>query len=84
MGIESRIRNAWQGRISGCMLGKPIEVFSMQRGYDAVQDYLKRNDALPTRDYIPLGDESEDLVNRMAACCRGNLTRSVPDRKSVV
>jgi ADP-ribosylglycohydrolase len=78
MGIESRIRRAWQGRISGCMLGKPIEVFSMQRGTEAVQDYLDRVSALPLRDYIPL-DESVSLINSMAACCRGHLTRSEPD-----
>lgn len=30
--LASRLRNAWQGRVSGCMPGKAVEAFSMTRG----------------------------------------------------
>jgi ADP-ribosylglycohydrolase len=29
---RDRIRSAWEGRISGCQLGKPVEVLSMLKG----------------------------------------------------
>ena len=38
--LETRIRNAWLGRVSGCMLGKPVEILSMRQGHDALTDYL--------------------------------------------
>jgi len=28
---SSRIRSAWEGRVSGCMLGKPVEMLSLQQ-----------------------------------------------------
>ena len=49
-----RIRRAWEGRISGCQLGKPVELLSMSRGWAELTDYLERADALPLRDYVPL------------------------------
>ena len=54
---EFRIRAAWQGRISGCMLGKAVELFSMRQGTDALQSYLDDVQALPLRDYIPYDAE---------------------------
>ena len=32
MNTEDRIKAAWQGRISGCLLGKPVEMISMREG----------------------------------------------------
>ena len=75
--LETRIRSAWEGRISGCQLGKPVEVVSMLQGYDALADYFAKADCLPLRDYLPLleGTPAESL----RGCCRGHITRSEPD-----
>ena len=50
--MEERIRAAWQGRISGCLLGKPLEMLSMREGFDSLQKYLKEAKSLPLRDYV--------------------------------
>ena len=34
--LRRRLRAAWQGRISGCQLGKPVELLSMSQGADAL------------------------------------------------
>ena len=74
-GLESRIRRAWQGRISGCQLGKPVELLSMREGYDALSDYLRNVDAHPLRDYI--GYAKSPNVKR--EWCREAIERSEPD-----
>jgi len=70
-----RIRRAWQGRISGCQLGKPVETLSMLQGYDALKDYLVSVDSFPVRDYIGY----RDVAGIQRECCRGEITRSEPD-----
>lgn len=70
-----RIRQAWLGRISGCQLGKPVELLSMREGFDSLDQYLRRVDALPLRDYIGYA-EGFDIQKE---CCREFLTRSEPD-----
>ena len=75
---HTRLRNAWQGRISGCMLGKPVEVLSMREGHAALTAYLERAGALPLREYVPF-DGREPLVAPSQACCRDLMTRSEPD-----
>ncbi|MYG13967.1 MAG: ADP-ribosylglycohydrolase family protein [Gammaproteobacteria bacterium] len=75
---HARLRGAWQGRISGCMLGKPIEVLSMRKGHEALTAYLEEASALPLRDYVPF-NEREPLVAPSKACCRQWMTRSEPD-----
>ena len=50
--MKERIRAAWQGRISGCLLGKPLEMLSMREGFDSLQKYLKEAKSLPLRDYV--------------------------------
>jgi ADP-ribosylglycohydrolase len=73
-----RIRGAWLGRISGCQLGKPVEILSMRQGREALTEYLRKADALPLRDYVPALEGS--LPARIAArSCRGQLERSEPD-----
>ena len=51
---ETQIRSAWEGRISGCQLGKAVELLSMREGRQALTDYLLAAEALPLRDYVPL------------------------------
>ncbi|MCP3985587.1 MAG: ADP-ribosylglycohydrolase family protein [bacterium] len=76
--LRSRIRAAWQGRISGCQLGKPIEVLSITKGIDALRSYLREADAFPLRDYVPAlpGTLAEQ---RFAGSCRDQMVRSEPD-----
>ena len=38
---ENRINNAWLGRISGCVLGKPVEAMSMMQGHSGLTSYLQ-------------------------------------------
>ncbi|MEM9622328.1 MAG: ADP-ribosylglycohydrolase family protein [Pseudomonadota bacterium] len=73
--LAQRIQRAWEGRISGCQLGKPVELMSMREGYDALHAYLTAGDELPLRDYI--GYQEGARVDK--ACCRDYLTRSEPD-----
>jgi len=74
----ARIRNAWAGRISGCQLGKAVEVLSLLRGHAALTRYLEDAGALPLRDYVPLVRGT--LVERTGArSCRGEISRSEPD-----
>ena len=73
-----RIRSAWEGRISGCVLGKPVEVLSFRDGRKGLHRYLEDAGALPLRDYVPLVEGT--LVDTLGrACCRGHITRAEPD-----
>ena len=75
---QQHIRLAWEGRISGCELGKAVELLSLRGGNDALLEYLRRADALPLRDYVPLVEGT--LVERFGrASCRDHLERSEPD-----
>lgn len=76
--LRQRIRSAWQGRVSGCQLGKPVELLSMREGHDALTDYLNQAEALPLRDYVPLVSGT-DVARHFPQCCRGQFNRSEPD-----
>lgn len=73
-----RIRAAWEGRVSGCILGKPVEVLSFQQGHAGLTTYLEDTGALPLRDYVPL-EEGSTVDSLGRACCRGHITRAEPD-----
>jgi len=72
--LSERLRCAWQGRVSGCQLGKPVEILSMQAGHEALTDLLAKAGALPLRDYVPV---VEGLP--FVGSCRGRMVRSEPD-----
>jgi ADP-ribosylglycohydrolase len=73
-----RIRSAWAGRVSGCMLGKPVEVLSFREGRSGLDAYLRASGASPLRDYVPLVEGT--LVEELgAACCAGRIVRGEPD-----
>lgn len=75
---SQRIAAAWAGRVSGCILGKPVEVLSFREGLPGLQAYLRAAGALPLRDYIPAlpGTLVEELGE---PCCRGRIHRAEPD-----
>ena len=74
----ARIRAAWEGRVSGCILGKPVEVLSFQQEHAGLTVYLEDVGALPLRDYVPV--EEGSIVDRLGrACCRGHISRAEPD-----
>ena len=76
--VPARIRGAWQGRISGCLLGKPVEVLSFKKGREGVESYLREAGAYPLRDYVPLIEGS--LVDELGRpCCLGHMVRAEPD-----
>lgn len=76
--FTQRIRSAWQGRISGCQMGKAVELLSMRDGHDALTGYLEQAESLPIRDYIPLVPDTP-VARHFPGTCRGNFDRSEPD-----
>ena len=73
-----RIQAAWQGRISGCILGKPLEVLSFREGREGLISYLEGAGALPLSDYVP-AVEGTIVEQREKNCCAGHIERAEPD-----
>lgn len=75
---RDRILAAWQGRVSGCQLGKPVEMLSMGEGHGKLSAYLEEAQALPLRDYVPAlpGSLAEQ---RFRGSCRDHMVQSEPD-----
>ncbi len=76
--LEARIRNAWLGRVSGCMLGKPVEILSMREGHDALTTYLRQAGVDELRDYVPLVPGTL-VAELFPETCRGRLVCAIPD-----
>lgn len=77
-GLRDRIRSAWQGRISGCQLGKPVELLSMRNGHEALSDYLRQAGVAELRDYVPLV-EGTPVARHFPGCCLGQFDHTEPD-----
>ena len=75
---RTRIRNAWLGGVSGCMVGKPVEILSMSEGHEAVSDYLLEAGVEERRDYVPLGPGTT-VARLFPETCRGRITCAIPD-----
>jgi ADP-ribosylglycohydrolase len=76
--LSERLRFAWQGRISGCELGKAVELISIQQGHAAVRGYLGNAGALPLRDYVPAVEGT--MTSRLfRGSCKGQIVRAEPD-----
>ncbi|MFO1350311.1 MAG: ADP-ribosylglycohydrolase family protein [Gammaproteobacteria bacterium] len=75
---NARIRAAWQGRISGCQLGKAVEALSLHRGWAALERYLRAAGAWPLRGYAPYRDD-ELVAATGRRSCADQLCRSEAD-----
>ncbi len=72
-----RIRGAWAGRISGCLLGKPLEILSFKEGHEGIEAYLRHAGAWPLAGYVPLIEGT--IVADRASSCREKLERAEAD-----
>ncbi|MGL4373175.1 MAG: ADP-ribosylglycohydrolase family protein, partial [Turicibacter sp.] len=59
--LKDKLSGAWIGRISGCLLGKPIEC--MKR--DEIYPILKTTDNYPMKKYITYSEFTEELKQRV-------------------
>jgi len=75
---KNTIRAAWEGRISGCLLGKPVEIISMREGKEGLHAFLKESNSLPLRNYVNYL-ENDLLRGPNINCCLGKIDRAVPD-----
>jgi len=78
MDVQKRITAAWQGRISGCLLGKPVEGMSMREGKDFMESYLKEVKSYPVRDYINYA-ENPHIRGINIKCCKGRIDKAEQD-----
>jgi hypothetical protein len=73
-----RIRGAWAGRISGVVLGKPLE---MGWSREKIREYLESVQAYPLSDYVPEYSKALDIRTR-GDCLpsnRGHVAYCQPD-----
>lgn len=60
--LQTKIAGAWSGRISGCLLGKPVEGYRLSR----LLPLLKETGNFPLSRYICRRDFSDALITRLA------------------
>ncbi|MEX2705453.1 MAG: ADP-ribosylglycohydrolase family protein [Candidatus Freyrarchaeum guaymaensis] len=63
--LLDKIYGGWLGRCAGCLLGKPVEFLSGEQ----IEEWLRRADAYPLRNYFPplpeTGDAPDWLKHRL-------------------
>jgi ADP-ribosylglycohydrolase len=75
--LAERLHGAWVGRAAGCMLGKPVEMWSAPK----IRNALVRAKAWPLSDYFP-SRHFAPIIEKwpdLARCLRGNITCAVRD-----
>lgn len=60
--LENKLSGAWLGRISGCLLGKPIEGFMSEK----INKLLKGTNNYPLSKYIEAKTFSDDLIKELS------------------
>jgi len=75
--LAERLQGAWLGRAVGCILGKPVEMWSAPRIKSALMKAKAwpLSDYFPAKHFAPIISKWPDLVN----CLRGNITCAVRD-----
>ncbi len=68
--LIKKIKGAWYGRISGCLLGKPVE--GMRRR--ELIPFLKKTDNYPMHRYIESSDITENTTRGLCFIPRGNFS----------
>ncbi len=59
--LPDRLLGAWQGRIAGCLLGKPVEGFRRDR----LLPLLRETKNYPLERYIARGEMTDELAKRL-------------------
>lgn len=59
--LKDKLAGAWIGRISGCLLGKPVEGFKRDKLYKV----LKNTDNYPMHKYITLREFTDELKEKI-------------------
>ena len=73
-----KIYGAWLGRVGGCILGVPCEGFR----YDVIATYLKKANAYPLKDYLPLtskANEEDKIYLYRTHCCKDQFSSACSD-----
>ena len=58
--IKDRLNGGWTGRISGCLLGKPLEFWK----HDELNSMLKETGNYPLRRYVSTKDFTPDIIKK--------------------
>ncbi len=76
--LLDKLAGAWIGRISGCLLGKPVEGWRRDKLYPV----LKATDNYPMKRYICQNEFTDELVNKYhiwrGACFADNVKNGAP------